>query len=243
MNKIKALTFDTGGTILDWHSGFRDALKIVGDKYNYKKDWSSLANELRRRSLKSMLNLGENDPPQYNFDDAHSFILEELIKENNLTNFTKEDIQYIAYETVHNLKCWEDFPDTLPKLKKKLIVCSFTILSYRIIIDTARKNSLDWDAVFSCEGIKKYKLLPEAYNTVSRHLQLKPDECMKSLCRYFYDYFLKNQDYLSAIVFEAVISGLTTFPFRSIPIPHLHPGQLRQVSKPRFTACVIASFF
>ena len=37
MNKIKALTFDTGGTILDWHSGFRDALKIVGDKYNYKK--------------------------------------------------------------------------------------------------------------------------------------------------------------------------------------------------------------
>ena len=118
MNKIKALTFDTGGTILDWHSGFRDALKIVGDKYNYKKDWASLGNELRRRSLKAMLNLGENEPPKYNFDDAHRFILEELIKENNLTNFTKEDIQYIAYETVHNLKCWEDFPDTLPKLKK-----------------------------------------------------------------------------------------------------------------------------
>ena len=45
MNKIKALTFDTGGTILDWHSGFRDALKIVGDKYNYKEDWASLSNE------------------------------------------------------------------------------------------------------------------------------------------------------------------------------------------------------
>ena len=79
MNKVKALTFDTGGTILDWHSGFRDALKIVGDKYSYKKDWASLANELRRRSLKSMLNLGENEPPKYNFDDAHRFILEELI--------------------------------------------------------------------------------------------------------------------------------------------------------------------
>ena len=76
MNKIKALTFDTGGTILDWHSGFRDALKIVGDKYNYNRDWASLANELRRRSLKSMLNLGENEPPRYNFDDAHRFILE-----------------------------------------------------------------------------------------------------------------------------------------------------------------------
>ena len=42
MNKIKALTFDTGGTILDWHSGFKDALKMVGDKYNYKRDISPL---------------------------------------------------------------------------------------------------------------------------------------------------------------------------------------------------------
>ena len=49
-------------------------------------------------------------------------ILEELIKENNLTNFTQEDVKYIAYETVHNLKCWEDFPATLPKLKKKVIM-------------------------------------------------------------------------------------------------------------------------
>ncbi len=185
MNKIKALTFDTGGTILDWHSGFREALKIIGEKYNYQKDWAFLSNELRRRSLNAMLNLGENEPPQYNFDDAHRFVLEELIEENNLTNFTQEDIRYIAYETVHNLKCWEDFPEILPKLKKNFIVCSFTILSYRIIIDTARKNSLCWDAVFSCEGIKKYKLLPESYLTVSRHLQIQPGECMMVACHNF----------------------------------------------------------
>ena len=46
-----------------------------------------------------MLNLGENEPPQYNFDDAHRFILEELIKENNLADFTKEDIQYTQFVT------------------------------------------------------------------------------------------------------------------------------------------------
>ena len=54
MNNIKALTFDTGGTILDWHSGFREALKTVGEKYNYQKDWAFLSNELRRRSLNAM---------------------------------------------------------------------------------------------------------------------------------------------------------------------------------------------
>ena len=35
-------------------------------------------------------------------------------------------------------------------------VASFTILSYRLILDTAKKNGLSWDAVFSCEAIGKY---------------------------------------------------------------------------------------
>ncbi len=185
MNEIKALTFDTGGTILDWHSSFRDAFKMIGKQYNYSKDWEFLANELRRRSLKSMLNLGENEAPRYNFDDAHKFILLELIKEQNLSKFTEEDIDHIAYKTPHNFKCWADFPQILPKLREKYMVCSFTILSYRIIIDTARKNGLSWDAVFSCEGIKKYKLLPEAYQAVAQRLQLQPEQCLMVACHNF----------------------------------------------------------
>ena len=185
MNNIKALTFDTGGTILDWHSGFKEAFRVIGKRYNYLEDWGFLANELRRRSLKSMLNLGENETPKYNFDDAHKFILLELINEHNLTKFTEKDINYIAYEAPHNFKCWSDFPETLPKLREMHIVCSFTILSYRIIIDTARKNGLAWDAVFSCEGIKKYKLLPEAYQTVAQNLQLEPEQCLMVACHNF----------------------------------------------------------
>ena len=54
--KIKALTFDTGGTILDWHSGFYSALSETGKKYKIEKDWHVIANELRRRSLEKILN-------------------------------------------------------------------------------------------------------------------------------------------------------------------------------------------
>ena len=185
MNKIKALTFDTGGTILDWYSGFKEAFRIIGERYNYSKDWEFLASELRRRSLKSMLNLGEYETPTYNFDDAHKFILIELINEYNLSKFTNEDIHYISYHTPHNFSCWSDFPDILPRLREKFMVCSFTILSYRIIIDRARKNNLSWDAVFSCEGILKYKLLPEAYQSVSQRLQLEPEQCLMVACHNF----------------------------------------------------------
>ena len=51
LEEVKALTFDTGGTILDWHTGFTNALAKAGAKYGLQKDWPGLANELRRRSL------------------------------------------------------------------------------------------------------------------------------------------------------------------------------------------------
>ena len=65
------------------------------------------------------------------------------------------------------------------------MVVSFTILSYRIIIDTAKKNGLSWDAVFSCEGIGKYKLLPEAYQSVAKYLQLDVGQCCMVACHNF----------------------------------------------------------
>ena len=54
LHEVKALTFDTGGTILDWHTGFVTALAESGKRHRIEKDWSGIANELRRRSLQTV---------------------------------------------------------------------------------------------------------------------------------------------------------------------------------------------
>ena len=182
---IRALTFDTGGTILDWHSGFMAAFAAAGARHGIDKDWASIANELRRRSLKAMLNLGEHEPPAYTFDGAHRFTVEALVKEYGLDAFTEDDITAIAYDAPHSFKCWPDFPAVQPKLRQHYMVASFTILSFRLIMDTAKANGLSWDAVFSCEGIGKYKLLPESYQTVARYLQLDVSQCCMVACHNF----------------------------------------------------------
>ena len=182
---VKALTFDTGGTILDWHTGFSSALRSAGAHRGLEKDWGQLANEMRRRSLKKMLNLGHHKAPEYNFDDAHRMALDEILNEQGLSQMNADERRAIWWEATHHLKVWPDFPAILPKLKQKFICASFTILSYRIIIDTARENGLSWDAVISCEGIGKYKVLPEAYQTAAHYLQLQPAECCMIACHNF----------------------------------------------------------
>lgn len=73
----------------------------------------------------------------------------------------------------------------LPQLRDKHICASFTILSFRIIIDTAWANGLSWDAVISCEAIGKYKILPEAYLGAAKFLQLDPSEICMVACHNF----------------------------------------------------------
>jgi 2-haloacid dehalogenase len=185
LHGVKALTFDTGGTILDWHTGISGALAKTGAKHSIEKDWTHITNEFRRRSLGNMINLGENEPPAYNFDGSHQMALEELVQEFGLDAFSEAERRSIWYDTVHNLQCWPDFPGTLPKLREKFICASFTILSFRIIIDTAKRNGLSWDAVISCEAIGKYKVLPESYQTAAKYLQLKPSEICMVACHNF----------------------------------------------------------
>ncbi len=182
INEIRALTFDTGGTILDWRAGFSEALAAIGKKYGIERDWGAIANDLRRRSLKATLNLGEREPPPYTIDGAHRIALDALKKEHGLDAFTEEDLHAIAYEAPHNFKCWPDFPAVLPKLRENFIVASFTILSFRLIIDTAKRNGLSWDSVFSCEGIGKYKILPDPYKRVAEYLQLDVGQCCMVAC-------------------------------------------------------------
>mgnify|MGYP000329468701 CR=1 FL=1 len=45
MDGIKALTFDTGGTILDWHGGISRKLAEVAGRRGLKAGWAAATNE------------------------------------------------------------------------------------------------------------------------------------------------------------------------------------------------------
>ena len=52
-------------------------------------------------------------------------------------------------------------------------------------MDTAKRNNLSWDAVFSCEAIGKYKTLPDPYEKVAKWLQLNPSQICMVACHNF----------------------------------------------------------
>jgi 2-haloacid dehalogenase len=181
MQGIKVLAFDTGGTVLDWHSGLVAALSECGARQGVEHDWHSLANEYRRRSLKRML--GAVDPP-YNVDDVHREVLDQLLAEASLAVFSQDDRRAV-WRRWHELEAWPDFVPALNRLRPRYISISFTILSLSLVIEVSRRNGIDWDAVISCEMLRVYKTQAEAYRRAAQLLQTNPAEILMVACHNF----------------------------------------------------------
>ena len=178
LNKLKALAFDTGGTILDWYSGVTSAFEEIGRKYQLSADWGAITNEYRLRSLQTML---DAVGPRFNIDDVHRSVLDAILREQKLDVFSAEDRNHI-WRAWHQLRTWPDFPAALERFRSKYVVTSFTILSTSLVIDVSKVNGLNWDCVISCEMFGVYKLRPEAYRIAAKLLAFLPEQILMVAC-------------------------------------------------------------
>ena len=196
MANIKALAFDTGGTILDWQRGIAAALAEAGARRGIVADWPAVTNEYRRRALRAMT---RQVRPDFNIDDVHRRVLDELAAEAGWDTLTDEDRAAIQ-RAWHALDAWPDFPVALARLRRHYVVASFTILSTSLIVDVSRRNAIDWDCVVSCEMIGVYKPTREAYVTCARWLGYRPEEIVMVACHNFDLLAARSAGYRSAFV-------------------------------------------
>jgi len=173
MDEINVLAFDTGGTVLDWHGGIVGALVELAAQRGIEHDWHEFANEYRRRSLQRMLGAVH---PSFNIDDVHRDILDELVIENGISTFSRDDRERVA-GCWHRLEAWPDFVPALARLRQRYVCVSFTILSLSL--------GIHWDAVLACETLGIYKPRAEAYERVATLLATPPRQILMVACHNF----------------------------------------------------------
>jgi 2-haloacid dehalogenase len=205
---VKALAFDTGGTVLDWYTGVRTALERAGTRREVSADWDGITREYRRRSLQIMLGAVG---PKFSIDDVHRWVLEQLLTEHHLTALSPGDREEI-WQSWHQLRAWPDVPAALIRLRRRYVVASFTILSTSLVIDVSRTNGLTWDALIACEMLGVYKTHPAAYRTAAGLLGLKPREIVMVACHNFDLLAARAEGYRSAFVRRPTEWGSTGPP-------------------------------
>ena len=179
--QIKAVAFDTGGTVLDWHGGLVAAIARAGATRGCSADWHEVVNEWRRRTMKGIV--GQRNPA-FNMDDVHRRVLDEVIALFGLEALTLHDRDTV-WRAWHTLDAWPDFAPAQRLLRESCSVASFTMLPTALVVDVSRKNGICWDAVLSCEMMGVYKPHQEAYATAARWLGLEPRHILMVACHNF----------------------------------------------------------
>jgi 2-haloacid dehalogenase len=177
--RVKALIFDTGGTVFDWHSGVAASLSRIGSEFGIQADWPALTKEWRRTST-DMVKKGlpaDGGRSTIDMDGVLRLTLDQMLAARGLDHMAEEGRRRLVHAW-HDLDAWPDVGQALPRLRRKFIISPFTILNTRLVIDASRRSNLSWDCVISCEMIGIYKTLPGSYETAARWLGLSHDEIL-----------------------------------------------------------------
>jgi 2-haloacid dehalogenase len=174
---IKAMVFDTFGTVVDWRASIIRDLSAWGAQEGIAADWTKLADQWRGRYQPQIERVRRGSLPWTNVDELYLEALDELAPELGLSGLS-------ASQRLHVNRVWErldGWPDAVPgltALKRRYIIGPLSNGNIALLVNMAKHAGLPWDSIFSCEHFQRYKPHPDTYLGVCRQLRLEPHEVM-----------------------------------------------------------------
>ena len=177
MPQIRAILFDTFGTVVDWRSSLITELTGFGVSRGITADWAALVDAWRAAYAPSMNRVRRGDAPWAKLDVLHRESLDRLVAEAGITGLTEADRAHLTLGW-HRLQAWPDAVPGTARLNRRFITGPLSNGNVSLLVDIKRSNGLAWDMIFGAELFRHYKPDPETYLGACRLLSLEPGEVM-----------------------------------------------------------------
>src|SRR5438477_1346355 len=177
MEQVKALVFDTFGTLVDWRGSIIAEGAAWGKAKGLNIDWARFADRWRAGYAPAMDKVRKGEMPWTKLDALHRLVLEDLLKEFGIQGLTEEEKDHWN-RVWHRLKPWPDSVAGLARLKKKYTIAPLSNGNIALITDMAKHSGIPWDAILGAELVRHYKPDKEVYLSAASFLGLKPAEVM-----------------------------------------------------------------
>jgi 2-haloacid dehalogenase len=174
---IKALVFDTFGTVVDWRSSVAREVRTLADRKKVTVDADAFADAWRAGYGPSMNRVRSGEMPWRKLDDLHRMILDGILPKFGMTDLTEPEKRSLN-RAWHRLQPWPDAVNGLTRLKKKFIIAPLSNGNIALMTNLAKHSNLPWDCILGAELVKHYKPDPEVYDSAATLLDLEPADVM-----------------------------------------------------------------
>jgi 2-haloacid dehalogenase len=179
LQNVKALLFDTFGTVVDW----RGSVTRMGERLAAKKgiegaDWDAFARAWRAGYRPGMAPVIAGTRPWTPIDVIHRERLEEILVTFGITGKFDESERADINLMWHRLDPWPDSVPGLIRLKRTHIIGPLSNGATQLLVNMAKRAGIPWDLILSSDVTRAYKRDPRAYQAAIAALAMEPGEVM-----------------------------------------------------------------
>ncbi|MCH9756908.1 MAG: haloacid dehalogenase type II [Gammaproteobacteria bacterium] len=214
---IKAVLFDTFGTVVDWHGTMVQEFGVLFNQKNITSvDCEQFVDAWVTSYAENMSDIAEGRAPFLTVDALNKMALDELLERYQITSYFTENERHHMWMIWHRLKAWPDSVSGLRALKKRFIIGTLSNGNVKMLVDLSKKENLDWDVIFSGELFGHYKPDPVVYQSAVKMLNLKPSEILL-VASHRYDLEAARQlGFKTAYIFRPLEYGVS----KEVKMPH-----------------------
>lgn len=177
MHDVKAILFDTFGSVVDWRSSVIAELQAFGTQRGIDADWTAFADDWRGAYKPSMDSVRSGARPWTILDQLHRESLETLLTKYGVPRLDQPTLDHLT-RIWHRLHPWPDAVAGLTRLKTRHIIAPLSNGNVALLVNLAKFAGLPWDMVFGSEIPRHYKPDPEVYLGACEMLGLRPAQVM-----------------------------------------------------------------
>ena len=175
--RVRALTFDVFGTVVDWRSGVALEGRRLGERHGIDADWEQVADAWRALYVPYMNRVRSGELPWTNFDRLHRMSLDQVLGDLEIDGFdpVARDEFTRAWE---RLPAWPDAAAGLATLSDRFTVATLSNGNRSQQEGLMRFTGLPFQRLLSAEDFRHYKPDREVYLGAASALGLAPDQVM-----------------------------------------------------------------
>jgi 2-haloacid dehalogenase len=174
---VKALVFDTFGTVVDWRSSVAREVDALAKRKGTAIDGAKFADAWRAGYGPSMNRVRSGELPWTRLDALHRMTLDKILVDFKFDGLS-EDEKHALNLAWHRLTPWPDAVGGLTRLKKRYIIAPLSNGNISLMTDLAKHSGLPWDVILGAELVHHYKPDREVYQSAADILDLKPADVM-----------------------------------------------------------------
>jgi 2-haloacid dehalogenase len=174
---IRALTFDTFGTLVDWRGSILAELEALGARRRLAVDWPRFLADWKSCYREGMDKVNAGAWPWTTVEAIYHRRLVELLPTYRIGGMEEAEVDHLNH-VWWRLRPWPDVVAGLGRLKVRYVLSPLSNASFAGMVHLGKFAGLPWDCVITAENARCYKPRPEVYRTAMELLGLSAGEVM-----------------------------------------------------------------